>query len=348
VKRYKPNLKLIKRAIIWIALVVIPITLLSIAAYLTEGKDSGSHVSNYFDALWMTVVTMLTVGFGDVIPVTAAGRVVSVVAMVTGVLTIAGITANLATYLLERVIRSLNVRRIEKMQDHVIILGWNENALRIIQVLQTECSDDNVQIIVLADLEQRPLELQSDINFVTGDPSKIENLEKIFAPKARTAVLLANFETNPRATDSRTILTTFAVKKVSKGRCRVVAEVLMSEDLEYLKLAGVDEVVVRSDVSADLLTRAVSTPGVVTLIEQLISLDQPGSIGRIEVPKKYIGKDFGDFFIGVYYESTVIPIAILRDGQTILNPAPQETLLEHDEAFIISPSFGQCKLKIRR
>lgn len=347
-KRYRPNLKLIKRAIVWIALIVIPIALISIAAYFAEFGAEGSHVSNYFDALWMTVVTMSTVGFGDVVPVTAAGKMVAVVAMVAGVLTIAGVTATLASFLLERVIRSLNVRRIEKMQDHVVILGWNENALRIIQVLQTECTDDNVQIIVLADLAQRPDDLKGDINFVKGDPSKIENLEKIHAPKARTAVVLADFETNPRATDSRTILTTFAVKKVSKGRCRVVAEVLMSEDLEYLKQAGVDEVVVRSDVSADLLTRAVSTPGVATLIEQLISLDQPGSIGRIDVPKKYIDKEFSDFFSGIYHETTVIPIAILRDGKTILNPAPQETLRENDEPFVVSPAYGQCKLKIWR
>lgn len=347
-RRYKSSIKLIKRAIIWIALIVIPITLISIAAYFAEFGAAGSHISNYFDALWMTVVTMSTVGFGDVVPVTAAGKVVAVVAMVAGVLTIAGVTATLASFLLEKVIRSLNVRRIEKMQDHIIILGWNENALRVIQVLQTECTDDNIQIIVLADLAERPSDLKHEIEFVKGDPSKIENLEKIYAPKAKTAVVLADFETNPRATDSRTILTTFAVKKVSKGRCRVVAEVLMSEDLEYLKQAGVDEVVVRSDVSADLLTRAVSTPGVATLIEQLISLDQPGSIGRIDVPKKYIGKEFSDFFTDVYHETTVIPIAIQRDGKTILNPAPQETLLEHDEAFVVSPAYGQCKLKIRR
>ena len=63
---------------------------------IEQGKESS--VSSFPDALWWSVVTITTVGYGDVVPVTAAGRAFAMVLMIAGIGIFGGLTANLASF----------------------------------------------------------------------------------------------------------------------------------------------------------------------------------------------------------------------------------------------------------
>lgn len=78
------------------------LTLLSSAAAFTIAEDvgSGRRIGSFFDALWWAAATITTVGYGDIYPVTAAGRIVAVFTMVVGVSTLAVVTARIAQFLL--------------------------------------------------------------------------------------------------------------------------------------------------------------------------------------------------------------------------------------------------------
>ena len=78
------------------------LTLLSSAAAFTIAEDvgSGRRIGSFFDALWWAAATITTVGYGDIYPVTAAGRFVAVFTMVVGVSTLAVVTARIAQFLL--------------------------------------------------------------------------------------------------------------------------------------------------------------------------------------------------------------------------------------------------------
>ena len=77
------------------------LTLLSSAAAFTIAEDvgSGRRIGSFFDALWWAVATITTVGYGDIYPVTAAGRIIAVFTMVVGVSTLAVVTARIAQFL---------------------------------------------------------------------------------------------------------------------------------------------------------------------------------------------------------------------------------------------------------
>ena len=76
------------------------LTLLSSAAAFTIAEDvgSGRRIGSFFDALWWAAATITTVGYGDIYPVTAAGRIVAVFTMVVGVSTLAVVTARIAQF----------------------------------------------------------------------------------------------------------------------------------------------------------------------------------------------------------------------------------------------------------
>ncbi|MFH1560908.1 MAG: potassium channel family protein [Chloroflexota bacterium] len=63
-----------------------------------EGSENASILS-FPDALWWAVVTITTVGYGDMVPVTAAGRAIAFVLMLGGITFFGGLTANLAAFL---------------------------------------------------------------------------------------------------------------------------------------------------------------------------------------------------------------------------------------------------------
>ena len=57
-------------------------------------------MDSFFDALWWSAATITTVGYGDIYPVTAAGRIIAVFTMVVGVSTLAVVTARIAQFLI--------------------------------------------------------------------------------------------------------------------------------------------------------------------------------------------------------------------------------------------------------
>lgn len=71
----------------------------AVAFTLAEDVGRGGRVHSFFDALWWSSTTITTVGYGDIAPVTAAGRLVGVVTMVVGISTFAVVTAKVAEFL---------------------------------------------------------------------------------------------------------------------------------------------------------------------------------------------------------------------------------------------------------
>jgi voltage-gated potassium channel len=61
---------------------------------------AGSSIHSFPDALWWSFVTVTTVGYGDMFPVTFTGRVIAVVLMLAGIGLFGGLTANVASLLI--------------------------------------------------------------------------------------------------------------------------------------------------------------------------------------------------------------------------------------------------------
>ncbi len=75
----------------------------SLAMLSAERQQPGATITSYGDALWWAVVTMTTVGYGDMYPVSADGRLIAVGLMVGGIALLGVVTATVATWLIQKV-----------------------------------------------------------------------------------------------------------------------------------------------------------------------------------------------------------------------------------------------------
>jgi voltage-gated potassium channel len=84
-------------------LLVYGVGLVIIAATIVASVEggNGATINSFADALWWAVVTITTVGYGDMVPITLAGRAVAFVLMLGGIAFFSGMTANLASFLIK-------------------------------------------------------------------------------------------------------------------------------------------------------------------------------------------------------------------------------------------------------
>jgi len=72
-------------------------------AVLDAERDAGGNIDDFGDAVWWSMTTISTIGYGDLYPVTATGRLVAVGLMLAGIALLGIVTASVATWLIERV-----------------------------------------------------------------------------------------------------------------------------------------------------------------------------------------------------------------------------------------------------
>ncbi len=238
----------------------------SVAAlsYLAEHDAPGSHIRTWGDAIWLCVVTLATVGYGDVYPVTDAGR-----AVLGGfILFVLVAVSFLLTAVNDAV---LDVKRMEDngligtdLTDHVIVYGWSPVARTAAEELLAAGRD-------LAWLVDRPDEVHSarrlgprDRVFVTtGDFSQEVIRERLNGPGASTFVIAGT-------DDARNIVASLNARAVNPA-ARVIVAVQAEALRQTLIASGVTWVASPYELSGRLVASAAFEPEVARFIEDVTS-----------------------------------------------------------------------------
>ena len=261
------------------SLVVITIIMGSLSFYVVEGK-SNPNVGNPFDAIWWTVVTLTTVGYGDTVPATGLGKIVAIMLMLSGVVLMAvfaGVMSQtMIGYLLD--VREERVR-MSSTVNHFIICGWNDRGPMVAEELHHLAPDE--EIIVFAETDE-PMNVPENVTFLRGNPTKESEWEKVRLSMARNVVVLAPPSAgNSTTSDGYTALVVYTIRSFEnklkkKGVNRSVplhisAELLDPENYNHIEVAGADEVVHTAQVGSNLIAHSAVKPGMGKVVTELIS-----------------------------------------------------------------------------
>ncbi len=249
-----------------------------VSIFLVE-RGQGTQISSLGDGLWWAIVTLTTVGFGDITPVTTVGRIIGSALMVGGMFTLALFAGIVGHSLLHAV---LGIReeqfRMSGYVDHIILCGYETGANPLLQALRHEIDLEQNRVVVFANRE-RASDLPPEFLWVSGDPTKESELGKIRLTHARTVVVVGERSQTPQHADAATILTIFTIRahlaKHAQTHSRrrpvhIVAEILDSENAAHARTAGADEVVETRQVGFSMLSHAVAYPGIADVTSHVI------------------------------------------------------------------------------
>ena len=314
-------------SILWIALLSLSLIVLGAALFAFA---EGHSIS---DSIWWAVVTTTTVGYGDLYPVTTAGRLVGMVLMVLGIGVLGGFTAELATVIIEQ--RSKKNRGLQKVnaEGHILICGWNETGDDLVRNLLADRRKP--QLVILANLEQSPY-LDDRVQFVHGTVGE-SGLRNARADKAESAVVLANQAIEDLSgRDAATLVSSLTLKEFAPD-VYVCIQLFDSGSQSHAALSQADEVVVVGALAGGLLSRAVLDHGSSRVISSLVRNEEACEIYRIATPAGWVGMQVVDAIVAAKREMDILLVGLeSSEGELIMNPAGDYTLQPGDVIAVIA------------
>jgi len=355
--------KLSKERFFLIAAVIISVTILcSVGIYFFEHARTDSSIHSVWDGIWWAVVTICTVGYGDKIPVSDAGRAVAFILMISGVILVSLLTATIASVFVEQKIREGKGLETIKDKDHIVICGWNGNTEDVLTGLTTYGSMPDVLIVLINELPIDEIDTfklkysKYNLKFLRGNYVYEDVLLRANINKAKFALIMADLSGSHAVerADERTILTALTIRSLAPY-IKTIAELLDVENKQHLKRANVDEIIVRGEHMGSLLSSAISHPGLPGVFSSILSLSDKNNLRRAGVPRNFVGKTFEELskfyrekeqaiLIGLLKEKKAMRLEdLLSDDTSVIDmfikekikESKKDIFLESDEATIV-------------
>ncbi|MBP1911491.1 potassium channel family protein [Thermococcus stetteri] len=289
---------------IGVAVVILSVVFAGLFAYF-EGLD-------FFTALYWAVITMATIGYGDITPKTEAGRVVAMVAAVAGISTFTALVSLLAEFLISSSLRRMMGMHRVGYSGHYVVIGQGSSVVSFVNEILSamdrgELPRRPVVVVFPNEEERRKVELPEEVEVLIGDPINRETLERARVESASHVVLALD-------DDSKSVFVTLRVKSISSAK--VLVEALSGDSIDLLKQAGADRVVLSRGMAGRLLASAVIEPEVVDVIDDITSSLGGYDITVVELREvwgmKYsealelVQKKYGLYLMGYYTDRPVL------------------------------------------
>jgi voltage-gated potassium channel len=299
-------------------------------------------------ALWWGLVTLTTVGYGDVVPHTPVGRVLAAGLMLIGFVSLSLVTATVASIFIERKFRQEKGLEAIKATQHILILGWPEDAEALLDQLLKRLPP-TIPVVLINKVPPEQMEAIKDryprhaVFYLRGDYSREEILLKANIQGATKAIILADRQPGETAAqvDQRTLFTALTLKAL-QAKIRIMAELLRPENRAYLERAGAEEVLIRGQYDSPLLAGAIASPPLFRFYTSLLIGDGQG-LWDLEVPSQFHGRPLGDFSAYLQTHHQGILIGIYTEGRGL----SLEDLLSEEPSAIddfIRRKFAETKM----
>jgi voltage-gated potassium channel len=284
-----------------------------------------------WDALYMTVTTVATVGYREVHPLSFGGQVFTLFLILGGVGT-ALYTATLIVTLIvegglhERFAQRRFARMLENISHHFILCGYG----RIGSIIADELDRQHVPFVII---ERNPERIRTATErgrlVLNADASQEDALMRVGIQRARGLIAAVG-------TDAENVFTVLTARVV-RPDLFIIARV-ESDDAEHkLRRAGADRVISPYHIGANHMVQTALRPAVVDFVQLATSsehLDLSMEQVRVEERSTLAGKTIVD--AGIRQKYGVIIVAIKRSaGPMEFNPAPDVVIRSGDELVVL-------------
>ena len=284
--------------------VILLVFLGGLGFFLTESPEGSSSLQRLGEGLWWAVATVTTVGYGDVVPKTLNGRLIGVVVMIGGLLSLSLVTATVASIFIERKFRRERGLEVIKETNHILILGWHHDGDTLLDQLLHRIPPTTKVVLV----NQMPTEQMEGIRakytgreplFVSGDYTREEVLLRANVRHAFKGIILGGRQEGDSAADvdQRTLITALTLKSLNP-KVKILAELLRTENKPYLERAGAQQILIRGQYDSSIMAGAIASPGLYKVMDALLNAEG-FTIWAVDVPTTFHGRpvqELSDYF----------------------------------------------------
>lgn len=297
---------------------------------------------SFVDALYMTVITVTTVGFSEVKPFTPQDKIFTIFLILTSIFILGYAVSTFSEYLVSGKLfdyfkhRTVE-KKITKLKGHSIVCGYGRNGRQAIIKLMNY----NKKFVVV----ERNKELVEEIEAaghlcIQGDATLDETL-------IAAGILDADNLITALPSDANNLFVVLSARQLNDSM-KIISRASNESSYSKLKIAGADNVIMPDKLGGDHMASLVTTPDVIEFVDRLtIEGETTANLEEIivdDLPQKYRGKTILDLDLRKQTGCTVIGFRN-PDKDYVINPEASTILV--DSAHLIVLGRPEQIMKLR-
>jgi len=274
---------------------------------------------SFIDGLYMTVITISTVGFKEVHPLSDYGKLFTVFLILVSFGIFGYLASAVTRFILDGVFRrNLKdyriVRKIEKVKDHVIVCGFGRNGRQA--SLELIAHGETVVVIDSKETAIDRVREFPELLFIQGDATREEVLDmaNILAAKALITAI-------PR--DAENVYVVLTAREMN-SKIKIISRSSHSQSDNKLKRAGADNVIMPDRLGGQQMAKLVAQPDVVEFLDNILLQSTQGvkleEISCQSLADCFIGKSIQELNVRNQFGANIIGLKD-EEGAYIYNPA---------------------------
>ena len=290
------------------------------------------------DALYMTAITLSTVGYGEVAPMPPSAKVFTVLFIMISLTVFAFGLKELTQFVLsENIFEKIKQQKMKKMtaslRNHTVICGYGRNGR---QAAQRLLNHDHPFVVI--EQEEALIKSQMNINFVPGDARQDSILEQANDKKAKNLIAAL-----PNDVDN--LFVVLSARELNPDLL-IVSRLTEAGNFSKLKRAGANHIIMPDKIGGDHMASLLMVPDLIRFMEELSWLEDSPNLEEIAIdalPNKYLNRSLSELDIrrktqcnGVCYRNA--------QGQLLINPDAHLKLESKSKLIVFGDATSISKL----
>jgi voltage-gated potassium channel len=298
-------------------------------------------IDNYtfIDALYMTVITVATIGYHEVKPLSEPGKIFNIIFIITSIALFTYALSSLTKYIVSGEMAAYFKKRnlmnaIDKFTNHVIICGFGRHGQQAAKILMANHIDfvviDNSEINIKSWLNENQL-----LVYIHGDATDDDILIKAGIKKAKALLL-----TLPADADN--VFIVLSARSINPN-LSIISRASLKSTVTKLKTAGADHIILPEMIGGTHMATLISKPDVIEFINNLWG-DEAESINIESVAYEELPRELKDKSIQeiINWHNTGVNCLGIKNekGRFIINP-PQNTTINPQMKIMLFGTMHQ-------
>ncbi len=278
---------------------------------------------SFVDALYMTTITISTIGFGEVHPFGVGEKLFTIGLIISSLFVIGYAVSSFSEYLISgQFFHQIKVKKVQKkieeLQGHTIVCGYGRNGRQAISKLKSY----KKQIVVVEKYEGIVKQLdEKGVLTIEGDATLDETL-------LRAGIMNADNLITALPSDADNLFVVLTAKQLNND-CKIISRASKETSYNKLKIAGADNVIMPDKLGGSHMASLVVTPDVIEFVDRLtIEGETTANLEEVainDLPEKYLDKTILDLDLRKKTGCTVIGYRT-PNKEYIINPEAEVKL----------------------